>query len=685
MKIKLRFRGKCFFTVFVIAIFAFLWYIPVAVKATDPGIDPMGNSYYNRQIYDTQYNITYKQLPYSTGVADANGTIPITYGTGNITSTNNTVLDTWDTSYIKKGVIIGGYNEELDEVSILQNGSGLPASIAPTQTCYYTNLNYGVSNFSSYDVMTNVINVVSYYLKIPATLIMNGAQEIWYRSPLRWDDTVYDGTQHYLNIFDSSGALVFASFNSDLTNPTPDPKIVLDRSGYERVYYKLNFPFRSDQQYHVMEYVKTIGNNPINKVDLFFVRMQDIGADGEMNTYLFVNAPQARKIPIECSFGIIATLGMGAAGSEYLLYGNYTYHSALNHPTIYTNEIAGSTTITNTGSIWVIFPIRTTRPLNISISYRVWSGASFQNWVSPADGIVNSITGTLIKNINITDPDITKTNIYQFAFTILNMGDDYGSYNASETAMTFTIYPTGGNDTSMIQTGPSNFTVYHFATHVEISGEQTAIGTGQSKSPDYLTILIGIGLIALGIVLILGVFTSAFGAPLVVAGLGIVGNYIILGTLTAVGVISIAIGSLAIWQGANGMSPGQFAQWLMNGVVYILSSVYEGMKWLAGAIWNGIVQLVEALIKLGEAILYWGGIILNAIVEIIYFVAFILVMFLWNFFLNMMKYIAKGDIEGAWASIKKPLRRVEKKTIKYTKLATTLAMKKAAKRYSRKG
>jgi hypothetical protein len=649
MKKELSKRSRCYFITVVIFLFAGLM------------VSPAVWAYTTDEIYDVEYEMGWTQIPYGNGIDDDHdGTIDendgsepdVQYGTKEVNTGNNTVFDSWYDDYVQNGVVVGGSYEELWKVSCSDN-----VSISPTQTCYMFDTITGL-----YSTQSNVINAVTYYINIPASKLMNGASELWYRSPLRWDDSVFYESgggipYHYINIYDDVYNLVYASSDHSLTGNTmiPSPTVVADDSGYERLYYKINMNFRTEVTYRVEEYVKTIGNNPINSVDLFMARFQDIADDGEINTYNFWNTSHARKVATECSWSCIFTLGKGIQGGEKILFGGQDY-------TIETQKFPGDSSINNVGSAMIIFPIRTTRPLNITVRFKVYSGSTTNpNWQvdMPNPGIVGAC-GTVIYAFNLTDPNATEPNYYKFELNITNLDEDYNGLNVSEQAMTFYMFPSYGN-VIMITNETGMKEVNHFACHIEMSNEKTPVVTSKPKSPNFWMGLVGFFIIIIGIILVASVIGAAIGVPLLFAG-GVIGT----GTALAgvVGAAATLLGTAIMWAGASGYTLQQLFKGIASGAVRIINTVIKGIQVIAGAVWDGLLWVITQLIALGNAIAYWGAGVINIIWEVMWFAAFIFILYCWNWFLVLMKHLSRGDIESAFAHATKPVKKYAKKTIK---------------------
>jgi hypothetical protein len=628
------------------------------------------------EIYDTQYEMDWVQIPYGNGIDDdADGTIDETDGsepdviTGslNATTANNTIADSWYDDYKMDGVMVGGAYEELWSIESSEN-----ISISPVQDCYEADVSG--ADAGTYDVIHDVICVVSFYVNIPPSKLMNGASEFWYRSPLNWDEGIYKsyggGTepQWYLNIYNEDNELVYASNQPD--NTIPSNRKTVDDSGYTRIYEKVNMNFRTNERYRFEEYVETDADAPINDVELFFGRFQDIAGDEEVNTYVFYGTSYARKVTTECSWSAIFTIGKGLQGGEKIIFGSMDPGNF----TITTQWINGSSSIDDSDGARVIFPLRTTRPLNITVKYRVNSGGLLGGWQTTTEPIVN-LTGTLIYDFNVTDTNASAPNLYQFQFIITNLDENYSSDGvdndgdtlideADEQAMTFYIYPVTGNFI-YIENTTGIIEANHFVTHVELAMEsEDPVGAEAGTGPDLLTMLIGFLIIVIGVILIISVIGASIGVPLLFSGVAIGTASTI---MSAVGIGAIALGSALVIAGAGGVSLNQIWNGLADGTIRIINGIISGIEYIAGAIWNGILFTVTKIIELGQAIGYWAGVILDALAQIVYFLAFIIIIYMWNWFLVLMKHIARGDIEQAFAKIKKPIVKYGKKTLRYSR------------------
>jgi hypothetical protein len=676
MKLKIGSRSKVTFVTFAVTMLLCLIFVPtVAMAITED------------EIYKTQYEMGWVQIPYGNGIDDdQDGTIDeddgsepdVVTGTNNVSESQN-AIDSWHSLYTQTGVWVGGSYEELWRISSSDN-----VSISGTaNNCYEID----VSDQAYELVPAKTISVLTYYMNIPANKLMNGASEFWFRSPLAWDTDIFFGGvstnagSHFLNIYDDDDTLVWASPNDNI----PQRKFVRDNStngltsNYYRIYYKIDMNFITNVRYRFEEYIRPLNSgDAINYVDVFMARFQDIAGDGETDMYTFWGTNYTRKLTTEASWSIVFTLGKGLMGGEKIIFGDWqNEHGGSHEQVLETQWINGSLSgVNNTGSLRMVFPLRTTRPLNMSIEFRIKSGNTTSIWDSdPACTFLTDVTGTLIYDFNITDPDPTKPNAYQFIFHFTNLWEDFNGNNASLQAVTFYMYPVSGTVITYMNAS-GIYEANAFSAHVEIAQESTAKTKSASKGPNIATMLFGFLTMVVGILLIATVVGAVWGIPLAFSGV-----MIATGVAVATGVGTIALGAYITFKGYQGYTLKQVFQGIADGVVRFANDVINGIRFIAGAIWDGLMWVVTKILELGQAMLYWGGVILDALAQIVYFLAFVLVIYMWNWFLVLMKHISRGDIEQAFAQLKKPIVKYAKKTLRYSRAytATEAHLRKRAK------
>lgn len=640
-----------------------------------------------QDIYNTEVRSGVYTIPWGNGLDDnGDGVIDdwdepdVQNGTKEI-DPDNTTGRTFYTNFTypyqrPEGVMFDAYIDEIYEIYSNEN-----ISMTPNQSCYFTNTSAAAANYSSYDTVENVLNVCTYYMNLTPGDVMNGAQEIWYRSPLVWNDTDNEYETHYLNVYNQDNVLVYAS--KEYEDSSVQPKFAYDGSeldgiGGQRVYYKMHFNFRTEKKYRFEEYVEIADDNPINSVKLYMARGQDVGQDDLTDTYVFKGKDNARKIPIEASWSMVCTVGIGRAGTEGIIFG---HSDPTVNETLFTSRFAGDPDIDETKSATFIMPFRMTKKIHMAVAVRVWSGGDVSGWQTPGTMDANNahianVTGTVIFSMNISDPNASAPNEYQLFFTFRNLDED--------NAVLYTMYPSaGGIHTVQKWNGvPTEEEARHFATHTELAGESgsnLATGSDTSNTPDYATLLLGIGLVVAGIILTAFVVTAGVGVPLIVAGV-------------ATGATIAFIGGKAIIAGLEGDSITEFANNLANGIIRAGKGVIEGVASVAGGLYQFAVQGWEFLKDLGSAAMYWGGLILDAVAEVIWLIAFLVVIWIWSRFLDIMKQITLGNPEGALRSIAttatagtRATKRVTR-PIKRTAKKTGTAAKKTKRWYdSRKG
>jgi hypothetical protein len=603
-----------------------------------------------------EVNVSYIRIPYGTGIdTDGDGIIDnfeedgVEYGTEEInfskilTSEWNkdfTYYDTTISNDVGVGVEVAGIHEQVWEIFSTAN-----ESITPTASCY-------THDKVEIKAVSDVLNVVTFYMQLEPDVIMTGAQEYWYRSPLAWEDSIYKSTahesfpinvpEHYLNIYDEDNVLIWTSPQPSKFEGNPYPRAIEDNSTenttFKRIYYKIMMPIRPDVRYRFEEYVKTIDDNPVNSVKLYMANLQDIALDEEKDTFIFKQSPYSRLIPVECSWGAIFTVGIGMSGTEKVIFSSQVGGKK---PTIDTSTIplTGTDVIGDVQSITIILPLRTTKAIDMKVQTTVVSDGD--TWVS--DWITyEDITGTAILNMDISDPDNSEPNDYTFKFEIQNFNTGIGD------AMTYVMFPQEGTFHILYNnTGEeNNVEINFFAPLIELveynapSASEEHVG---AKDPNYL----------------LGSLLMLIGGFLMVAALLIPG---VTAVVMASGVI---FGSISFFSGLYVAFPEQtqeFITVIKSGLARIFRGVYEGINELTGGLLDVIIQVIETVVNLGSWVLHNAGLILLAIIDIIYFITAFIVWWLTAKFLGIMTAIRKGEIDQAARQIVRVEGSLRKRT-----------------------
>lgn len=606
-------------------------------------------------IYDTQTTVTMYRMKYTDD----------TYGDVNITTTDN-VFDDWVTYWncsasatnwaynesIGTGVQIGAVYENEAIVNTTTGGSVTCTYDTAYNVMWKSNVTWWLRNvMPEYISVNDTVPVLKLYMNISNRDIMNGAQEMWYRSPLKWDSSEYNDTggltdyehqQHILNIFDSDGTLVYAGQSWILED--------------NRSYFKLNMRFYSDERYQFIEYIKTQDENPLNGIEVYFANYQDIGSDGEMDSYVFPGTPHARKFDdMELSWSMTFVIGIGRAGTEKMLsydsLGDESYigpGDGTDHWMWQIISQAEEGTINDVDYVNITIPFRCTERTTVRLNLMVQSGGTT---IRQGSYVYENITGVISATIPFADPDAGETNTYWIELSIINATN--GSW------VTYMMYPREGiyhinnavsYDEDLAMYWPDAFgtarkavAFNHFAMYFEIEEGVTALGA-EERCIRWDTVLIGTG------VLLAGLFITAFAVPTGNIPLFLLGTGLIIG------------GAYTIVEGLNGIDPGSSTLGTImtgvgNGIVQLAKITYDSLAWISENLWDGILWVVEQIKMLGEAVLHWGGIIFGAIAEFVYLLAFLAVVWIWAKFLKIMTGIVKGDIDAALATTTQVIRK----------------------------
>jgi len=575
-------------------------------------------------VYKTQY--VYKTIPVywgngvddnGDGVVDDLNESDVTIGNGDYLNESDHVVYEWtDTIDLDKGVAIGAYVETPVEVQSSAN-----TSINPDQTCYYLAA-------TTYSIKTTLINALTFDVQLSPKDLMTGTSDFFYRSPILWDPALY--SEYYLNIYDSDDELVFASMSDVAGTPpflNPDfryssfPYLISDNStnetGYERLYMRICMALRTEETYTFKEYIKTVGDLPINSIKIELAVGQDIGNDNITSSYIFLGSSAPRKIMCEPSWSMLCLVGLGRAGLEWVVAGG-TFVAI-------TSELkTGTTSINNVKSIQIVFPMRCTKLLNVSFSIMVYSGAGSAGYISP----YITVGGTWGYWFNISDPDITQPNTYSVTVSFNNLTSDTDG-------VLFTTYDT------------TNSTVWLFNNHqdtvmrdqrIQNSALFLEVHEYDAPLPSRPLTMNTNNLLIMG--------WANLIAGLIFSFIAISAGLVPFGFLVAGMAVSSFINAAGMFTAFDAMTGGLGG--IGNGLVTIFKPVIDGITWLAGGLYSIGLKLVEAVKFMGSFLMENGAVILEAFVEIIYFIIFLLAMLGWTLFLSTMRFILKGDFEGAW-------------------------------------
>jgi hypothetical protein len=632
------------------------------------------------EVYDTVYEVAYYEVPFGNGVDDdGDGVIDnigepdVVLGSIDMNTTNSLIYQwnsTFETEYgiwdvVENGIAIAPVYDQVWEIT----SSGNASVNAYENACYRYEMDAefqyedGDGGLNGYTVVPEkMLPVVKFKITFKPTDIMNGASMVFYRSPLAYDITKYD--DHILNIYNADdNNLVFSNINQTIRgydglgypisviHDPLYPQIRKDNStidemeDYYRVYYRIDAPLYPDVEYRFEEYVSLVEDEPVNSVILYMAQGQDLCDDGEQNTYIFSDTPQARKIPCECSYSFLFKVGIGLAGIEIPLPCNgYTY--------IISNVITG--TIDNVKSVRVIIPLRTTATLQeIDIELKVMSGG-LENDVEPDDILL--VGGTIVCDFNLNategeDPDTGEINYYQLHIDIDSIGG--GATATTEDRVMMTLYPSqdGGvlikNPGNL--SGASNF-YPNFNLFFEVIESGDELAEAAAVVEDTSGWWFGAALAFFGITLM--IIAPPLGFVIITSGAA---SGLTLGIAAAIFVgAAETVGAYYASQGFSIMGGGSmvsFLDWAKAGIARVASGITAGINLILGGIAKIVVAIVQAILWLGDAILHFGGIIFEAAAEIIWLLAFLIVIWVYAKFLDMMKWITLNKPGNALSTI----------------------------------
>jgi len=616
--------------------------------------------------YDYVYSVSYSELPYGNGQDDdGDGVIDnieeedVVFGDFDINETAP-LIDGWNSTFNTEyaveedlrgnGIAVCPYYDQLWDIESSDN-----SSVNPTANICYE-YNWYMDNHDAIDdyalVTDKMLPAVRFYMNLSAEDIMNGAQEVWYRSPLAYDTTQMDG--HVLNIWNTqTGDLIWCNLvNEGVWDANDNPYIRKDNStvgnasGYHRVYYRLNLNLRTGVRYRVEEYVSMIGDNPTNSIALYMAAFQDVADDGEQATYIFFNTSNARKIPQECAWSILCKFGIGPIGTELPIRAT----NGSDHITLNSQPIQGTNAINDVKSVEILVPMRCSENMGtVDITLYVLSGGDTDDF-SPSD--FTNQGGSLMCTFNITDPDPDEINYYEL--TIDWETFDYPDNVAEDAYATVVMYPSAGDCIVLDESGENtDLQPYFFALHWEISESSTNINIPyQAKTDDSFNWL-GLAVILLGVALI--IIAPSVGLILMHAGLI---SSMSIGVGASIGTLALgaytAVRGFEIMTGHNYIN--NFLQWAGSGIVRVFSGFIEGVAKIVGGIVKAVVQVIQTIVHYGELLFHYASIILMVIIEMIYLAAFLFVLVMWSLFLTMMRCILHGDFEGAWRTFKKGIK-----------------------------
>jgi hypothetical protein len=464
-----------------------------------------------------------------------------------------------------------------------------------------------------------------------------------------------------LGVANLPGVPSYTSDQTDVSIRYSDDSVV--NTTYQRLYIKMEFPFRTDKTYKIKEYIKTVGDLPINTIKYFVAVNQDILDDNETDSYIFVGTSGARKIQVESSWSMVCLVGIGRAGMEHVIMGN----DVGDPQSVQSNYING--TVLDVKSTVLIIPLRMTQPMNITLWVFVKSGVSTGTFYYNMDNVMGTIVVGWNWNASThLDPDPTAINRYSVVLILRNFNTSsagqYICFSAYDKANSLVGINNNYMDPDIIAE-----TLQSTAMHFEIYEYDSTLFASEKRGIDpVVTGIIGIGEIISSV--ILGVIAVATGwTPLGLFIGGIAVNMFLNGV------------AMVAQSAMYGALPGVL-QTLADGFGRVIKPLIDGFNFIVGGLFLVAGKILEAVKFIGEAWQHYGSAILEAFVEIVWFVVFLMVMAGWALFLSIMRCILHGDFEGAWRIAKRAIKSdwaMAKKAERFAERQTVGRYKKAVK------
>lgn len=647
------------------------------------------------EVYAMEYEVSYYEIPYGNGIDDdGDGVIDnieeedVEYGEVNLSDLRSNIYqwnDTFQTEHgewnlTDTGIAIAAVHDQVWNIESSSN-----ASIAPEENiCYKFDYNaqdqyeHGHGGLQEYvTVSEKMIPAVKFNVEFKPSDVMNGASMTWYRSPIAYDPDEFEG--HVLNIYRvSDDELIWANLNASYDVGfvgipyEPDyPKFKADNSttgvmsGYERIYYRLNVPLQSGVEYRFEEFLKVKDDVPQNSMKLYMAPGQDIADDENQRTYIFSDTSNARMIPCESSWSILFKVGRGMAGTEIAI-------PTTSHFDVMSDVKKGG--MNNVQSVRVIIPFRTTALLDdVNVDLHVMSGGETIKSDPPTD--IDAVGGTVIFDFNIDDPDTGEINYYQLEINFDPQGGE-GTATDSDTIY-LNLYPSDGDGVVIANYGLFDGEDLFFsnqALQCDIIESGDVLVTETSATTTEVN-WVAVGLILIGAVLM--IVAPYVGYSVMTAGvissttLSIAAGVIAGGTTFTVGAY-LASQGFRIGEGGNFQS---FFEWAGSGIARISTGIMDGINVLVGGLINAIIEVAKALVYIAEQIVYYASIIFEAVAEFIWLLAFLVVIWVWSRFLEIMKQITLGNPEGALRSIATTATTATRATKRVIRPATRAAKK----------
>ena len=468
------------------------------------------------------------------------------------------------------------------------------------------------------------IHLLQYQVNLSPERVMNGASDLYFRSPLQWNANY---TGHYVQIRETdnngnAGTVVAASrylaswsegVSRSSTKDTND-SLVLDG----RLYYQLHGLFYSGKVYTIDEFVTTTGTPALAMSELwvYIAEGQDIAEDDISTTRMFPGHGPAertyRPAPdgetaqfFELGWSMRLHTGMGAGGTVNVIKGDPTYTSQ----TIRVRYASTAASLDGSNNpngniVDVVIPLRLTQPINVSVTvtpFRSFADRVANNGQGTAAATsctwssATPITGTINHRCHFTDANWegqAGTHWYDVEVQfLLDAGSGCGyavcgyvMYPVSDETL-----PDGNKALHVLERSGLGISTSHAVFSqpwVEIREGYQETPVDDDRSVNWLTALIGVGEVIVGAGLSFAAIAVAPWFPPVTVPLALL--------LGSAGIATMSLGFATVYAGTQGLPPS-----VVLSKEFVEPFVRFGGMLLAGAACGALLSGAGSLLGAG--------------------------------------------------------------------------------------
>lgn len=476
---------------------------------------------------------------------------------------------------IPKGIHVSAQFEHLAKLY----ASNVSANASAAEKPYYGTF----TSLEQYQFAS--IHLLQYQVNLSPERVMNGASDLYFRSPLQWNANY---TGHYVQIRETdnngnAGTVVAASrylaawsegVSRSSTKDTND-SLVLDG----RLYYQLPGLFYSGKVYTIDEFVTTTGTPALALSELwvFIAEGQDIAEDRISTTRMFPGHGPAertyRPAPdgetaqyFELGWSMRLHTGMGAGGTVNVIKGDPTYTSQ----TIRVRYASTAASLDGSNNpngniVDVVIPLRLTQAINVSVTvtpFRSFADRVANNGQGTAAATsctwssATPITGTINHRCHFTDANWqgqAGTHWYDVEVQfLLDAGSGCGyavcgyvMYPVSDETL-----PDGNKALHVLERSGLGISTSHAVFSqpwVEIREGYQETPVDDDRSVNWLTALIGVGEVIVGAGLSFAAIAVAPWFPPVTVPLALL--------LGSAGIATMSLGFATVYAGTQGLPP----------------------------------------------------------------------------------------------------------------------------------